>query len=151
MQYVTVSIWCGWLHWCPNTHPLLYHSYYLMPFHAFFSHKRGKVLLSSPWIWPHLCDSSGAAESGESHNIPLRARLQEACVLPLASWLFYLPWEKMSVSSFQRTRQAWSRARFPWSSCKGHPRPADTSAGTQLTWNFPPMPNLNGCYWFWIK
>ena len=90
-----------------------------------FSLTKEAVSFSSPWIWAHLWDSSGATESGGSHNIPLRARLQEACVFPLAPWFFHLPWEKMSVSSFLRTRQVWSRTRFPWSSCKGHPRPDD--------------------------
>ena len=125
MQCVTVSIWCGLIALMAQTLTLSFiMAIATCPFMP-FSLTKEAVSFSSPWIWAHLWDSSGATESGGSHNIPLRARLQEACVFPLAPWLFHLPWEKMSVSSFLRTRQVWSRTRFPWSSCKGHPRPDD--------------------------
>ena len=139
----------------PNTHPLLYHGYCHMPFHAFFSHKRGSLFLqplnlssSLGFIWGYRIrwksQHSITGQATGSLCIPTCSLAlppslgEDVCVI--------LPEDKASMEQNQVPLVILQRPpKTSWPSAVHQIR-----AGAQLTWNFPSTPNLNECYW-WMQ
>lgn len=119
----------------------------------FLSQKRQSLALQ-PWIWPHLCDSSGAAEIRWKSKYSIIGQATGSlcaptCFLTLLPSLgkdvcVILPEDKAGMEQSQVPLVILQRPpKTSWPSAVHQIR-----AGAQLTWN---LPNLNGCYWFWIK